>query len=196
MIPTETGILVNGLMMQYFPEIIDYQFTARMEEDLDRVAEGKADWTRVMDAFYKPFALTVAKAQAEMPVTNTGPELIGRLCPECNKDLILRYGRYGKFIACSGFPACRHTEPFLLKIGVACPKDGGDVVERKTRKGRVFFGCNNYPNCDFTSWKRPIAQPCPSCGGLLVIASKREAQCTACEESFLLENVIPEKAEE
>ena len=196
LIPTETGILVNGLMMQYFPEIIDYQFTARMEEDLDRVAEGKADWTRVIDAFYKPFALTVAKAQAEMPVTNTGPELIGRLCPECNKDLILRYGRYGKFIACSGFPACRHTEPFLLKIGVTCPKDGGDVVERKTRKGRVFFGCNNYPNCDFTSWKRPIAQPCPSCGGLLVIASKREAQCTACEESFLLENVIPEKAEE
>jgi DNA topoisomerase-1 len=195
LIPTETGILVNGLMMQYFPVIIDYQFTARMEEDLDRVAEGSEDWTRVIDAFYKPFAITVAKAQAEMPVTNTGPELIGRACPECNKDLILRYGRYGKFIACSGFPACRHTEPFLLKIGVTCPKDSGDVVERKTRKGRIFFGCNNYPNCDFTSWKRPLAQPCPSCSGLLVVASKREAQCTACEETFLLENVIPEIAE-
>ncbi len=196
LIPTETGILVNGLMMQYFREIVDFQFTARMEENLDRVAEGSEDWTRVMDAFYKPFAITVAKAQAEMPVTNTGPELIGRACPDCNKDLILRYGRYGKFIACSGFPACRHTEPFLLKIGVTCPKDGGDVVERKTRKGRIFFGCNNYPNCDFTSWKRPLAIPCPSCGGLLVVASKREAQCTACEETFLLENVIPETTEE
>jgi DNA topoisomerase-1 len=196
LIPTETGILVNELMVQYFPEIVDYQFTAHMEEDLDKVAEGQMEWTKVVDVFYKPFALTVAKAQAEMPVTNTGPEPIGRACPDCGKELVLRYGRYGKFIACSGFPECRHTEAFLLKIGVTCPKDGGDVVERKTRKGRVFFGCNNYPNCDFTSWKRPLVQPCPKCHGLLVIANKREAQCTACEETFLLEDVIPESIQE
>ncbi len=195
LIPTETGILVNDLMVHYFPEIIDYQFTARMEEDLDRVAEGKADWTKIMDVFYKPFAVTVARAQAEMPVTKTGPEPIGRACPDCGKDLVLRYGRYGKFIACAGFPECRHTEAFLLKIGVTCPKDGGDVVERKTRKGRIFFGCNNYPNCDFTSWKRPLAQPCPKCKGMLVIANKREAQCLVCEESFLLETIIPETQE-
>jgi len=194
--PTETGILVNDLMVQYFPEIIDYQFTARMEEDLDRVAEGKANWTKIMGTFYTPFAVTVAKAQAEMPVTKTAPEPIGRACPDCGKDLVLRYGRYGKFIACAGFPECRHTEAFLLKIGVTCPKDGGDVVERKTRKGRLFYGCNNYPNCDFTSWKRPLSVPCPKCGGLLVIANKREASCTACEESFLLENVIPEAVQE
>jgi len=195
LIPTETGILVNDLMVHYFPEIIDYQFTARMEADLDRVAEGEADWTKIMDVFYKPFAVTVARAQAEMPVTKTGPEPIGRACPDCGKDLVLRYGRYGKFIACSGFPECRHTEAFLLKIGVTCPKDGGDVVERKTRKGRIFFGCNNYPNCDFTSWKRPLAQPCPKCKGMLVIANKREAQCLVCEESFLLETIIPETQE-
>jgi DNA topoisomerase-1 len=97
---------------QDFPDVIDYQFTARMEEDLDHVAEGQADWTKVMDAFYKPFALTVAKAQAEMPVSKTGPEPIGRACPDCGKDLVIRYGRYGKFIACSGFPECRHTEAF------------------------------------------------------------------------------------
>jgi DNA topoisomerase-1 len=196
LIPTETGILVNDLMLQYFPEIIDLGFTARMEEDLDKVAEGHADWVKVMDRFYQPFAVTVARAQAEMPVTKTGPEPIGRACPECGRELVIRYGRYGKFISCSGFPECRHTEAWLEKIGVTCPKDGGEIVSRKTRKGRIFFGCANYPNCDFTSWKRPLAQPCPNCGGLLVIANKREAQCTVCEETFLLENIVPETAQE
>ena len=196
LIPTETGILVNDLMVQYFPEIIDTGFTARMEEDLDKVAAGLVDWVKVMDQFYKPFAVTVAKAEAEMPVTKTGPEPIGRACPECGKELVIRYGRYGKFISCSGFPECRHTEAWLEKIGVTCPKDGGEIVSRKTRKGRIFFGCANYPTCDFTSWKRPLAQPCPKCGGLLVVANKREAQCTVCEETFLLENIVPETVQE
>jgi DNA topoisomerase-1 len=192
--PTDTGILVNDLMMQYFPEIVDLKFTASMETDLDKIASGNADWVKVMDAFYRPFSVKVQKAQAEMPVAKTGPELIGRACPECGKELVIRYGRYGKFISCSGFPECRHTEPWLEKIGVTCPKDGGDVVERKTRKGRVFYGCANYPNCDFTSWKRPIAKPCPKCNGMLVIVNKREAQCLACQETFLLEEVMPETA--
>jgi DNA topoisomerase I len=192
--PTETGILVNDLMVQYFPEVVDLQFTAHMEEDLDKISLGEAKWESVMGEFYTPFAVTVAKAQAEMPVTKTGPEPIGRACPKCGKDLVLRYGRYGKFIACSGFPECRHTEAWLEKIGVICPKDGGDIAERKTRKGRIFYGCVNYPNCDFTSWKRPLPKPCPKCNGLLVIANKREAQCTACEETFLLEEVVTEAA--
>jgi DNA topoisomerase-1 len=190
--PTDTGILVNDLMLQYFPEIVDLNFTANMETDLDKIASGDADWVKVMAAFYGPFAVKVQKAQAEMPVTKTGPEPIGRACPDCGKDLVIRYGRFGKFISCSGFPECRHTEPWLEKIGVTCPKDGGDIVERKTRKGRVFFGCINYPNCDFTSWKRPLATPCPKCNGTLVIANKREAQCMNCEETFLLEDVIKE----
>jgi DNA topoisomerase-1 len=194
--PTETGFLVNDLMVKYFPEIIDLKFTAHMEQDLDKIAAGSSGWVDVIQEFYTPFAVKVAKAQAEMPVTKTDPEPIGRACPECGKELVIRYGRYGKFISCSGFPACRHTEPWLEKIGVTCPKDGGDVVSRKTRKGRIFFGCNNYPNCDFTSWKRPLAQPCPKCGGLLVIANKREAQCTVCEETFLLENIVPETVQE
>ena len=194
--PTETGFLVNDLMVKYFPEIIDLKFTAHMEQDLDKIAAGSSGWVDVIQEFYTPFAVKVAKAQAEMPVTKTDPEPIGRACPECGKELVIRYGRYGKFISCSGFPACRHTEPCLEKIGVTCPKDGGDVVSRKTRKGRIFFGCNNYPNCDFTSWKRPLAQPCPKCGGLLVIANKREAQCTVCEETFLLENIVPETVQE
>jgi DNA topoisomerase I len=194
LVPTDTGIMVHDIMMEYFPGVIDLNFTAHMEEDLDKIAEGEADWVKVMDEFYKPFAVTVSRAQAEMPVTKTGPEPIGRACPECGKELVIRYGRYGKFISCSGFPECRHTEAWLQKIGVTCPKDGGDVVERKTRKGRIFFGCANYPTCDFTSWKRPLAQPCPKCGGMLVIANKREAQCLNCEETFLLEEIVTETA--
>lgn len=194
LVPTETGILVNDLMMQYFPEIVDYNFTARMEEDLDKIADGEAEWVKVMDEFYGPFSKKVEKAQEDMPVVKSGPEPIGRDCPKCGKELVIRYGRYGKFISCSGFPECRYTEPWLEKIGVTCPKDGGDLVERKTRKGRTFFGCNNYPECDFTSWKRPIEQPCPNCQGLLVIANKREVQCIKCEETFLQDNVIPEPA--
>jgi DNA topoisomerase-1 len=194
LVPTEIGFLVNDLMMKYFPEIVNFQFTAHMEEDLDKISEGQADWVKVMDTFYKPFAVTVAKAQAEMPVTKTGPEPIGRACPDCGKELVIRYGRYGKFISCSGYPDCRHTEPWLEKIGVTCPKDGGDIVERKTRKGRIFYGCNRYPNCDFTSWKRPLPKPCPHCKGVLVIANKREAQCLDCEETFALEDVVTEAA--
>ncbi len=192
LIPTETGAQVNDLMIQYFPEVVDYNFTAHMEADLDKIADGQMPWTEAIREFYTPFAEDVKKAQAEMPVTKSGPEPIGRACPTCGKELVIRYGRFGKFISCSGFPECRYTEPWLEKIGVSCPQDGGDLVERKTRKGRTFFGCVNYPNCDFTSWKRPLPKPCPKCGGLLVIANKREAQCINCQESFLLEEIAPE----
>lgn len=193
--PTETGVLVNDLMMKYFPDIVDLNFTAHMEEDLDKVADGEAQWVDVMKEFYTPFSEDVKKAQADMPVVKSGPEPIGRACPEDGGELVIRYGRYGKFISCSNFPKCRYTEPWLEKIGVTCPKDGGELVERKTRKGRTFYGCINYPNCDFTSWKKPLSQPCPKCGGLLVIANKREAQCTNCQETFLLEEVVPEMVE-
>ncbi len=191
--PTQTGVLVNDLMTQYFPDIVNTDFTARMEEDLDKIAEGHADWVKVMGEFYGPFAESVKKAQAEMPQTKSGPEPIGRDCPTCGKELVIRYGRFGKFISCSGFPDCRYTEPWLEPIGVACPKcANGQLVERKTRKGRTFYGCNTYPECDFTSWKRPLAQPCPACGGTLVIANKREAQCMDCQESMLLDTVVSE----
>lgn len=195
LIPTEIGMQVNDLMTQYFPDIVDYQFTARMEEDLDMIASGQAEWTEVIHEFYHPFEEDLKKAQAEMPVTKSGPEPIGRICPEDGGELVIRYGRFGKFISCSNFPTCRYTEPWLEKIGIRCPKDGGELVERKTRKGRTFYGCENYPSCDFTSWKRPIKVPCPNCGGLLVIANKREAQCTNCQETFLLETIVPETVE-
>lgn len=195
--PTETGLLVNDLVVKHFPEIVDTGFTARMEENLDRVAEGEQEWADVISAFYNSFGPTLKKAQEEMPVTKAELERVGKACPDCGGDLVIRWGRYGKFVSCANFPECRHTEALLIQIGVKCPKDGGEIVERKTRKQRVFYGCENYPNCDFTSWKKPIAIPCPKCGGLLVIANKREFQCNQCSETFLQEEILqnsPDKA--
>jgi DNA topoisomerase I len=190
LIPTETGMLVNDLLVDHFPEIVDTQFTAHMEEDLDEVADGESHWTEIVAEFYKEFAPQVEKAQKEMPTTKAELEKVGRACPKCEADLVIRWGRYGKFISCSSFPECRYTEPWLEKIGVKCPDcEDGEIVIRKTRKGRVFYGCSNYPTCQFTSWKRPVAPPCPKCGGTLVISNKREVQCLRCEETFLIENI-------
>jgi DNA topoisomerase-1 len=189
---TETGFLVNDLITEHFPNIVDVNFTAHMEADLDRIAAGDADWVNIIGAFYSPFSVQVQQAEEKMPEMKTGPEPVGRPCPECGHDLVIRWGRYGKFISCSNFPDCRYTEAWLEKIGVRCPKDGGEIVERKTRKGRVFYGCANYPNCDFTTWKRPLAVACPACGGVLVQADKRHAQCLQCEEQFLLDELVHE----
>jgi DNA topoisomerase-1 len=196
LLPTETGSLVNDLLIEHFPDVVDVGFTARMEEDLDRIASGDLNWVSVVREFYNPFSAKVEKAEEQIPEMNMGPELVGRPCPVCGHDLVVRWGRYGKFISCSNFPECRYTEPWLEKIGVVCPKDGGEIVERKTRKGRVFYGCSNYPECDFTSWKRPLPKPCPVCGGLLVVADKRTAQCTRCEERFPLDEVSEDELTE
>ncbi len=187
--PTETGVLVNDLLVEHFPEIVDTAFTVKMEEDLDQVSSGDARWNAIIRDFYADFQPQLEKAQQEMPTTKAELEKVGRACPKCGHDLVIRWGRYGKFISCSNFPECRYTEPWLEKIGVKCPEDGGDIVLRKTRKGRIFYGCSNYPNCQFTSWKRPIAAPCPNCGGTLVVANKREVQCMKCSETFLLDKI-------
>lgn len=194
--PTETGFLVNDILIEHFPSILNVGFTASMEANLDRIAAGELDWVEVMREFYGPFAEQVSLAESLIPEQNMGPEPVGRACPECGHELVIRWGRYGKFISCSNFPECRYTEALLQKIGVKCPKDGGEIVERKTRKGRVFYGCANYPGCDFTSWKLPLPRPCPLCGGLLVVTDKRNAQCTQCEERFLLEQVSLEEVGE
>lgn len=195
LVPTETGFTVNDLLVQHFPDIVNVNFTAEMEGELDDVASGTRQWVSVVENFYETFGPQVKKAQLEMPVTKAELEKVGRACPVCGNDLVFRYGKYGKFISCSTFPTCRHTEPYLQKIGVKCPEDGGDIVERKTRKGRVFYGCANYPTCGFTSWKKPIARPCPTCGGTLVILNKREAQCLKCESTFLLEQILESSPE-
>jgi DNA topoisomerase I len=196
LMPTETGELVNDLLVDHFSDIVDVNFTADMEKDLDQVASGKKSWVDVVREFYGPFEKQLKLAEEQMPEINTGPELIGRKCPKCEQDLVIRWGRHGKFIGCSNFPECRHTEPFLEKIGVLCPEDSGDIVKRKTRRGRVFYGCSNYPECEFSSWKLPLAVPCPNCSGLLVAENKHHVNCLKCEEQFLRDDVIPEDTPE
>jgi len=183
--PTDIGIQVSDLVVEYFSDVVNVNFTAKMEDDLDQIANGNEDWIETIRVFYDKFEPQLKHAQAEMPEQKAELEKIGKICPECGQELVIRWGRYGKFVSCSGFPACRHTEAFLEKIGVTCPKDGGEIVLRKTRRGRVFYGCENYPNCDFTSWKEPVKHECPNCQGMLVVANKREYQCLDCENTFL-----------
>jgi DNA topoisomerase-1 len=187
--PTEIGELVNDLIVDHFPEIVDLGFTAKMEDDLDQIAEGNRPWVDVVQAFYEPFEVELEKARENMPEVKAEPEMLDRNCPESGHPLVIRYGRYGKFIGCSDFPNCKYTEPWLEKIGVECPQCEGQIVERKTRKGRIFYGCSNYPECDFTSWKKPISTPCPACGGLLVVENKDHASCMECKLKFNLEAI-------
>jgi len=191
--PTETGILVNDLVVEYFPSIVDINFTSRLEDQLDLIAAGDEEWVEVIREFYGPFSERLEIAEEEMPEKKAELQLVGRDCPKCGHDLIIRWGRYGKFISCSNFPDCRYTEPYLEKIGMTCPTCGeGDMVRRKTRKGRTFYGCSRYPDCDFTSWKQPIAEPCPNCEGTLVLVNKRHVKCLDCEETFLQDEILGE----
>ena len=188
--PTELGEIVNDLLTEYFPDIVNVQFTAQMEEDLDRIAEGDRQWPSVLQEFYSPFAKAVAYAEDHMPEISIADQPTGEICEKCGSPMVLKFGRYGKFEACSNFPECRNAKPHLVKLGIACPNDGGELVERRTKKGRVFYGCSNYPECEWSSWKRPLPNPCPNCQGLLVQKNRQWAQCTECEEQFLL-NELP-----
>ncbi|HAY05534.1 MAG TPA: type I DNA topoisomerase, partial [Hyphomonas sp.] len=176
--PTELGFVVNDQLVQHFPDVFDVGFTARMEEALDAIADDGRNWVEVLREFYEPFAQQLQVAEATMERAEVQAQPIGEACPQCGHDLVLRNGRFGKFIACSNYPECRYTRPLVNKTGVACPKcKQGELVERRSKKGRTFFGCNRYPECDFTSWRRPLPQPCPNCGGLLVETSRKKAQC-------------------
>jgi DNA topoisomerase-1 len=171
MYATELGILVNSLLVEHFPTVVDVDFTAHLEEDLDRVEEGQQDWVKLLRGFYGPFAEVLHKAEQNIEEVEVAPEEIGEPCPRCGQPLVKRRGRYGLFIACSGYPACSYTRP--IGIGVRCPLDGGEIVERRTRKGRMFYGCANYPACTFTSWDRPTGRLCPQCGQMLVFKRAR-----------------------
>jgi DNA topoisomerase-1 len=187
--PTELGFVVNDLLVKHFSDIVDVGFTAHMEGDLDLIARGERDWVPVMREFYEPFERSLKLAEQTMEKVSVADEKTGEKCDKCGNDLIIKWGRYGKFIGCSNFPTCRNTKPYLEKIGVPCPKCGGDLAEKRSRKKRVFYGCSNYPECDFVSWKKPLPQPCPVCSGLLVVKNKHWAQCTNCEEQVSMERL-------
>ncbi|GAE91641.1 DNA topoisomerase I [Gracilibacillus boraciitolerans JCM 21714] len=184
-VPTELGEIVIQLINEFFPEIIDVAFTAKMEEDLDAVEEGHTQWIKIIDQFYQGFDKRLEKAEKEMEKVEIRDEPAGIDCEKCGHEMVYKMGRYGKFLACSNFPECRNTKPILKEIGVKCPEcKDGNIVERKTKKRRTFYGCDNYPKCEFISWDKPVGRDCPKCNKMLVEKKSKkntQVQCSSCD---------------
>ena len=170
---TELGDVVNDIMKESFPTIVDESFTANMESLLDGVEEGEVDWKSIVRNFYPDLEESVKTAEEQLQKVEISDEVTDVICENCGRNMVIKYGPHGKFLACPGFPDCRNTKPYLEKIGVSCPKCGKDIVVRKTKKGRRFYGCEDYPECDFMSWPRPVADKCPKCGGYMVQKGNR-----------------------
>lgn len=166
--PTELGFIVTDLLKEYFGGILEVEFTAKLEEELDQIEDGQMNWKTVIKDFYLPFEEDLAKAQAVVEKIQIKEEEAGKDCPNCGKPLLIKYGRFGKFLACSGFPECRHTESMNEVIGVACPLCSQPIVSLKSKKGRQFYGCKGYPECSFRSWNKPTGEKCPQCGDAMV----------------------------
>ena len=165
---SELGEVVNNIMKEAFPEIVDECFTANMESLLDKVEEGTVDWKMIIRNFYPDLDAAVKAAEAELEKVKIEDEVTDVVCEQCGRHMVIKYGPHGRFLACPGFPECRNTKPYFEKIGVACPKCGKDIVLKKTKKGRKYYGCENNPDCDFMSWQKPSKLPCPQCGGYMV----------------------------
>lgn len=184
-VPTELGTIVHQLVLEFFPEILDIEFTAQMERDLDSVEEGQVKWVEVIDGFYQDFEKRVVYADAEMEKIVIKDEPTGEDCENCGSPMVYKLGRYGKFMACSNFPECRNTKAIIKEIGVPCRTCGeGQIVERKSKTKRLFYGCNQYPTCEFVSWDKPISRPCPKCNEMLVEKKLKKGiqiQCVACD---------------
>jgi len=196
-IPTELGELVIQLMEEFFPEILDAEFTAHMENDLDHVEDGKEDWVRVLGMFYESFEKRLEVAEEEMKEVELQDEISDEVCEKCGQHMVYKMGRFGKFLACSGFPDCRNTKPIVKDIGVACPKCAeGKIIERRSKKGRIFYGCDQYPGCDYVSWDKPTGKACPQCGSMTVEKRNRNGarqQCTQCDFN---EEIVDEQEQE
>ncbi|MBS4217762.1 type I DNA topoisomerase [Bacillus sp. FJAT-49711] len=184
-IPTELGEIVLDLIMEFFPEVIDVEFTAKMENELDEVEDGNIQWVSIIDEFYKGFEINLKKAEIEMQEVEIKDEYAGEDCENCGNPMVIKMGRFGKFMACSNFPDCRNTKPIVKQIGVKCPKcKEGNIIERKSKKKRIFYGCDRYPSCDFVSWDKPLERPCPKCNNVLVEKKLKkgiQVQCTECD---------------
>ena len=192
--PTKLGRAVTGLLIQHFPDVVDIGFTAKVEEQLDEIASGQRKWNPMLKAFYQPFNTTVKEAleKAERVPGSEIDEESGEVCEKCDSPMVIKSGRFGRFLSCSGFPNCRNSKPLMERVGVECPKDGGDIVERRQRGkgGRKFYGCANYPDCDFTVNRKPLEQPCPECKGLLVEQGRERCQCKDCDYSGPLPEAV------
>jgi DNA topoisomerase-1 len=192
--PTELGIMVNKILTAHFPKIVDPGFTARMEEQLDEIAQGKHEWIAALQEFYPPFQDMLDKAWINLEKVSM-TQASEETCPKCGRPMVIKVGRFGKFLACSGYPDCKTAMPYIVKTGVSCPQCGGELVKRiSKKKKKVFYGCSKFPKCQFTVNRRPIAQPCPDCGNLLVQYREDWAKCVACQRKVKLSE--PEKQKE
>ncbi len=184
LVPTELGFVVNDIMVEHFPNVVDMGFTSQLEEELDDVASGERGWVPLMREFWGPFDESIKRAETTMERVKIADEPTDEVCEKCGRPMVIKLGRYGRFIACTGFPECRNARPLLVKIGVTCPTCAvGDVVERRSSKGRVFFGCSRYPECDFVIWSKPTGERCPRCNQLLILAGRggSEIRCSSCD---------------
>ncbi|TCJ05999.1 type I DNA topoisomerase [Cytobacillus praedii] len=184
-IPTELGEIVLELILEFFPDILDVEFTAKMEKDLDHIEEGKVNWVQIIDDFYGDFEKHLQKAEKEMQEVEIKDEPAGEDCEQCGNPMVFKMGRYGKFMACSNFPDCRNTKAIVKEVGVTCPScKEGNIIERKSKKRRIFYGCDRFPECDFISWDKPLPRSCPKCENLLVEKKLKkgvQVQCVECD---------------
>ena len=193
--PTELGEVMTNLMKERFPKIVNYKFTAQMEENLDDVEHGKEEWVELLDEFYSDFDKTLKKAKEEMEGVKLQlkEDQTDIICDKCGRQMVVKVGRYGKFIACPGYPECKNVLKFVEKTGVKCPKCNGDVIVKHTKKKRVFYGCSNYPECDFVSWNEPVNERCPQCGGILFKKKGKKPKLYCATEGCGFEKEFVEK---
>lgn len=184
LVPTPLGRAVVRLLKEQFPDVVDVEFTAHMEAQLDAVESGQVPWQQVVEQFYHPFEARVEDAMRKLGRVEVQEEATDEVCERCGRPMVVRWGRFGKFLACSGYPECKNTRPLLNKVGVRCPRCGGELVERRTRKGRTFYGCSNYPRCNYILWHRPVGRSCPRCGRPLVYQGGRNSQTEVCSGLF------------
>jgi DNA topoisomerase-1 len=190
--PTELGITVNKILAEHFPKIVDPGFTAQMEEQLDEIAQGKYEWIAALQEFYPPFQDMLDKAWVNLEKVSL-TQMSEETCPNCGRPMVIKVGRFGKFLACSGYPDCKTTMPYAVKTGVSCPQCGGELVKKVSRKKKVFYGCSKFPKCQFAVSRKPIAQPCPDCGSLLVQYGRDWAKCVACQRKVKLSGLEKQK---
>lgn len=179
-VPTELGILVNDLLIEYFKDIVNEEFTAELEEKLDEIAEGNLPWVKVVESFYKDFDLFLKKAEEEIKEIEIQDEISDVICEKCGRNMVIKHGRFGKFLACPGYPECKNTKAIVDELNVKCPKCDGNLVKRRSKRGRVFYGCSNYPNCDFVLWDEPVEEKCPQCGGIMVVKRSKKEKTVKC----------------
>ena len=182
--PTELGFIVNNMLSEYFKQIVDVDFTAEMERNLDHIEEGQEDWRKVVGEFFEPLKIAIDKAEKEVSKVVIEDKVSDVPCDKCGRMMVIKHGRYGDFLACPGYPECKNAKPIVEEIEAPCPKCGGKLLAKKSKKGKKFFGCANYPQCDFVSWNEPLKEKCPDCGAYMVLKySKTKGSYAQCSDS-------------